>query len=315
MQRPPLSIMVTGANGFLGARLCTEILSHKLGLIRVTRDNTDNGAVVVGDICTQTDWIPALSSRPDVVVHLAARVHVLKLDTRVSQDYYDRVNVEGTELLARQCALHGVKRFIFVSTIKVNGDRTLKGIPFTTAHPPDAQDPYAISKLRAERVLQKIAEETGMELVIIRPPLIYGPGVKGNFALMMRWLCKGVPLPLLDFSDNLRSFVSLENMTDLLIRCLTHPGALGPPLLVSDDYDLSTVELISKIGSFAGKRVRLFRVPKNVLKTLADFFGKTDMYYRLSDSLQVDIEQTKKRLSWKPPCSFDVGLRSMVDSM
>jgi UDP-glucose 4-epimerase len=218
------------------------------------------------------------------------------------------VNVEGTLNLARQAAAAGVKRFVFVSSVKVNGEATLPGQPFTADDAPAPLDAYGISKMEAEQALREIALQTGMEVVIIRPPLVYGPGVKANFAAMMRWLQRGVPLPL-GAIHNQRSLVALDNLVDLIVTCLTHPAAANQTFLVSDGEDVSTTELLRRMGRAMGRPARLIPVPVSWLKLAAALVGKRDVAQRLCGSLQVDIEKTRRLLGWTPPLTLDQGLK------
>jgi len=226
---------------------------------------------------------------------------------------FRRVNVDGTANLARQAAAAGVRRFVFLSSIKVNGESTELGRPFAADDVPTPEDPYGVSKHEAEQLLRQISSETGMEVVIIRPPLVYGPGVQANFESMMRWLARGVPLPFGAVTNNRRSFVALENLIDLIATCLTHPTAANQTFLVSDGEDLSTADLLMRMGSALGKPVRLFNVPIGVLNQGAMLLNKPAIYQRLCGSLQVDIEKTRKLLDWTPPLSVDEGLRRAAE--
>jgi nucleoside-diphosphate-sugar epimerase len=222
---------------------------------------------------------------------------------------FRKVNVAGTENLARQAAKAGVKRFVFLSSIKVNGEFTEAGQPFTADDVPAPEDPYGISKHEAERLLRQVAAETGMEVVVIRPPLVYGPGVKANFESMMRWLVRGVPLPLAAVTENRRSLVALDNLVDLIVTCLNHSAAANQIFLVSDGEDLSTVELIKRMGVALGLPSRLFYIPPKLLKFSAEIVKKPGIYRRLCGSLELDISKTRQLLGWTPPVSIDEGLR------
>ncbi len=208
-----------------------------------------------------------------------------------------------------------MRRFVFLSSIKVNGESSELGRPFTAADIPVPRDPYGISKHEAEQLLHQIAAETSMEVVIIRPPLVYGPGVKANFESMMRWLARGIPLPLGAVENNRRSLVALENLVDLVATCLTHPAAANQTFLVSDGEDLSTADLLRRMGLALGKPARLFYVPTSVLKQGAMLLNKPGIYQRLCESLQVDIAKTRKQLNWTPPLSVDEGLRRAVQGI
>ena len=222
---------------------------------------------------------------------------------------FRRMNVVGTANLARQAAASGVKRFIFLSSAKVNGECSKAGQPFTADDAPAPQDPYGVSKNEAEQLLRQIAAETGMQVVIIRPPLVYGPGVKANFEYMMRCLARRVPLPLAGMTQNRRSLVALDNLVDLIVTCLNHPAAANQTFLVSDGEDLSTSDLLRRLGSAMGQPAHLFHVPHSVLKICAQILNKPSMYQRLCTSLQLDIAKTCQMLDWTPPISVDEGLQ------
>jgi UDP-glucose 4-epimerase len=262
----------------------------------------------VNVIDDETNWTDALDGGDGVVIHLAARVHVMQ-DVAVDPlAEFRMINVEGTLNLARQAAEAGVRRFIYLSTIKVNGEQTLPGHPFTERDLPAPLDPYGISKYEAEQGLRKLAQHTKMEVVIIRPPLVYGPGVKANFLNMMRWLHKGLPLPFATI-NNRRSLVALDNLIDLIVVCLKHPEAANQTFLVSDGEDLSTTGLLHRMAHALGRPPRLLPIPTSLLKVVAAILGRRDMAQRLCGSLQVDISKTKTLLGWSPPISVDEGLR------
>jgi UDP-glucose 4-epimerase len=220
------------------------------------------------------------------------------------------VNTEGTLALAEQAYHLGVKRFVFVSSIKVNGEITKPGNPFSTQDIPAPVSHYGISKMEAEKGLMVLSAKTGMEIVIIRPPLVYGPGVKGNFAHMVYWLKKGTPLPF-GAIHNQRSFVALDNLVDLLVTCIDHPAAANEIFFVSDDEDVSTTELLHRLGRAIGCPARLIPIPEKLLQAAATLFGRQDIATRLCGSLQVDIEKTKNLLDWTPPLTLDAGLRKI----
>ncbi len=226
---------------------------------------------------------------------------------------YRKVNVDGTLNLARQAAEAGIRRFIFVSSIKVNGEQTTLDQSFTADQVPAPQDAYGISKLEAERALQGLAKETGMEVVIIRPPLVYGPGVKGNFAMMIKLLDKRLPLPL-GAINNKRSLVALDNLVDLIITCINHPAAANQVFLAGDGKDLSTSELLREIGKAMGKPARLIPVPSGLLMFGAGLLGKKAIAQRVLGSLQVDNSKARNLLGWEPPISVEEGLRRCFDS-
>jgi len=260
----------------------------------------------VPDLTEQVNWEQVVAGQ-DVIIHSAARVHVMNDQSADPLVEFRKVNVDGTLNLAQQAAAAGVKRFIFISSIKVNGEGTLCGNPYTAFDTPAPQDPYGISKVEAEIGLRQIAEDTGMEVVIIRPVLVYGPGVKANFRSMMSWLNKGLPLPL-GAVHNKRSLVSLDNLVDLIVTCIDHPAAANQTFLVSDGEDLSTTELLRRMGKALGKPARLLPIPASLLEMGATLLGKKEVAQRLLGSLQVDIEHTCDTLSWKPKVTVDEAL-------
>lgn len=241
-------------------------------------------------------------------IHAAARVHVMADTAADPLDEYRAVNVAGTINLARQAAAAGVKRFIFISSIKVNGECTAADKPFLYTDVMRPEDPYGISKAEAERGLKQIAEDTGMEVVIIRPPLVYGPGVKANFAQLMKLAKKNLPLPF-GMIRNKRSLVSIDNLVDLIITCIDHPHAANQTFLVSDDHDISTTELLKLLTRAAGKEPWLIPMPVSWFKLSGKLIGKQAVIDRLCGNLQVDITHTKKTLGWKPPISVEEGIR------
>lgn len=305
-------ILITGGTGFVGRELIAQLLLRKVKEVIAparTPDQLPAGvtAVLVNAINDQTDWSSALTG-VNVVVHSAARVH--QVTDRVEDPLadYRRVNVGGTLKLARVAARAGVSRFVFLSSVKVNGEATLPDVPCSADDSPAPQDPYGISKWEAEQGLQKIARETGMEVVIIRPPLVYGPGVKGNFASMIGLVEKGVPLPL-GAIHNRRSLISLGNLVDLIITCIDHPAAANQIFLAADGEDLSTSDLLRRVAAAMGTPSRLIPVPAGLLQLGATILGKQAMAQRLLGSLQVDISKTREVLGWAPPLSVDEGLR------
>lgn len=306
-------ILVTGATGFVGKavvqRLLAEDESRRVSV--AVRRHVQQWPVrvvprVTGDLEPATDWSVALGGIL-AVVHCAARVHVMADTAANPLDEFRRVNVRGTLNLARQAASAGVRRFVFVSTIKVNGESTQTGMPFTPDDKPAPQDPYSISKCEAEIGLRQLAEKSGMEVVIIRPPLVYGPGVKANFLSMMRWLARGVPLPL-GAIHNQRSFVALDNLVGLVVTCIEHPAAANQTFLVSDGYDLSTTELLARLGHALDKPAHLVPVPMKWIQFWAGLLGKKAVVERLCSSLQVDSSKARDLLGWVPPLSVDEAL-------
>lgn len=308
-------ILITGATGFVGRRLLTTLSQNSaLPLIAAVRKPTDLPTHVhqalVADLDAQTDWRQALRG-VDVVVHLAARVHVMSEQTHDPLSEFRRVNVAGTLALARQAAEAGVRRFVFVSSIKVNGERTTPGHPFTAEDVPAPVDPYGVSKAEAEAGLRQLAESTAMEVVILRPPLIYGPGVKANFAAMMSGLQRGLPLPLGN-TGNARSLLALDNLVDLIIHCLDHPGAANQTFLASDCEDLSTTALLQQMGAALGHPARLFPFPRALIWLGARALGKGSIYQRLFGSLQLDTAKTRQLLAWTPPLTVQQALQQVA---
>lgn len=251
----------------------------------------------------------------DTVIHTAARVHVMTDRASDPLDAFRLVNVKGTLRLARQAASLGVRRFVFISSVKVNGEESGPGNAFTFSDGPLPQDAYGISKAEAEAGLKAISVETGMESVIIRPPLVYGPGVKGNFAAMMRAVARGLPLPFGAVTDNRRSLVGLDNLVDLIVTCIDHPAAANQTFMVSDGEDLSTADLLRRLGAAMEKPARLLNIPPALLGAAAAMIGKRAVAQRLLGNLQVDISHTCRTLGWKPPVSVDEGLRRAVQGV
>ena len=307
--------LVTGANGFVGTVLCKRLRRDAVPVrvaVRVLNSKIDSSEnIAIGSISPLTDWSSALTNVKHLV-HLAARVHIMYEKSVDPIAEFRRINVDATVNLAKQAASVGVKRFIYISSIKVNGEFTEGGCPFTADDVPAPEDPYGISKFEAEEALRQIARETDMEVVIIRPPLVYGPGVKANFESMMRWLKCGIPLPLGALTQNKRSIVALGNLVDLISVCLSHPAAANQTFLVSDGDDLSTTDLLQRTAAALGVNARLFSVPPMLLKSLAKLCGKEAVYQRLCRSLQIDMTKTQQLLQWKPPLSVEKGLRLSV---
>lgn len=310
-----MTMLITGANGFVGRRVCRVAIGSGLRVRGAVRhsDSAFEGLerVVVSSLDGAADWTRALDGC-QAVVHAAARVHVMIESANDPLDEFRRVNVQGTLNLARQAAASGVRRFVFVSSVKVNGEATTTDHPFTAADEPFPQDPYGISKREAEQGLRQISAETSMEVVIVRPPLVYGAGVKANFAALMRAVQRGLPLPLSSVTHNRRSFVALDNLVDLLITCVDRPAAANRTFLVSDGEDLSTADLLHRLGQAMNKPARLFPAPPSLLQFGANLLGKGDMAQRLLGNLQVDISHTRNTLNWTPPVSVDEGLRRAV---
>jgi len=307
-------IMVTGANGFVGQDFCAEALTRGFMVCGATRlsgtplPNIKN--VVVSDINCMSDWRLALEGC-DIVVHLAARVHVMHESSDDPLAEFRHVNVAGTERLARSAAAAGVRRFVYVSSIKVNGEETSEGEAYTEQYNAAPQDPYGVSKWEAEQALHQVAKDTGLDVVIVRSPLVYGAGVKGNFAQMISVVAKGVPLPFASV-NNKRSLIYVKNLVDALMLCATHPAAAGNTYLVSDGEDVATSDLLRKLAVAMGKKSRLFSCPVILLKLAATLVRKTDQAGRLLGSLQVDSSKIRSELGWVPPFSMDDGLKATV---
>ena len=314
-----MTILITGASGFVGSAVLRHF-QKQAALVRPVFRSTASAhkaavnpknAAVVSDLAADTDWSAALKDIK-VVVHCAARVHVMQETAENPLAAFRAVNVEGTLNLARQAAAAGVERFIFISSIKVNGEATFLDRPFKADDQPSPKDAYGVSKAEAEAGLRSIAAQTGMELVIIRPPLVYGQGVKGNFASMLRWVAQGWPLPLAGATQNRRSLVALDNLVDLIATCVQHPRAAGQVFLVSDGEDVSIAELLRRIAQAQGKRARLLWIPVGFIKWAAHLLGKDAVVQRLVGSLQVDIAKNRTLLGWHPHLNLDEGLRRAV---
>ena len=302
-------MLITGATGFVGNPLSEILIKQNWKVRGVGRSSIKLCGiepVIINDINGDTDWSEALKDI-DVVIHLAARVHVMKETSAEPLSEFRNVNVEGTRQLAIQAANAGIKRLIYVSSIKVNGEKTANK-PFDELDSAAPEDAYGISKYEAELALHEVASSTGLEIVIIRPPLIYGPNVKGNFLQMARVIKKGMPLPFASVK-NLRSLLYIDNLIDALILCATHPEAAGKTYLISDGEDISTSELLSKVAHAMGLKARLFHCPITLLKVLGSLTGRRDQVSRLLDSLQVDNRKLKEELGWSPKFSLEEGLR------
>jgi len=309
-----MKILLTGATGFLGSALTNHLLQQDQSLVIAVRRITDSFPLsiqqVAGDLLPDTDWTSALDD-VDTIIHLAARVHVMRDTTTDPLTEFRRTNTVATLNLARQAAAAGVRRLIYLSSIKVNGETTASGQPFIIEEASSSGtvlDPYGQSKQEAEQGLRLVARQTGLEVVIIRPPLVYGAGVKGNFQSMMNWLHKGIPLPL-GRIYNQRSLVALDNLVDLITICINHPAAANQTFLVSDGEDLSTTELLQRLSRALGKSDHLLPIPQGWLETALTLVGKRAIAQRLCGNLQVDISKTRDLLGWIPPVSVDEALR------
>jgi nucleoside-diphosphate-sugar epimerase len=292
-------ILVTGASGFVGKALCAELCMRNQPVTAVSREWLAPESIA--------DSLRQCST----LVHLAARVHVMRDAAQDPLQEYRNTNVKGTLNLARHAAAVRVRRFVFISSVKVNGESTAPGHRFRPDDVPAPQDPYGISKMEAEQGLRQIAAETGMEVVIIRPPLVYGPGVKANFAALMRAVQRGWPLPL-GAVHNQRSLVALDNLVDFIVTCTTHPAAANQTFLVSDGQDLSTTALVRGMAQAAGVPPRLLPVPVSLLRLAERLLGKADAIDRLCGNLQLDSSKARDLLGWVPPVSVEEGLRRAV---
>ena len=334
-----MNILLTGASGFVGQALAKEFDAEGHAVTALLRGASKNLPSRVKQIplvelghLSKTTRINALAGienrdslecyeeikdalkQTDVIVHAAARVHIMNDHAEDPLAIYREINTKSTLRLASMAASQGVKRFIFLSTIKVNGEQTNNRSPFTETDDCQPSDAYAVSKYEAEIGLAQIAKETGMEVVIIRPPLVYGPGVKGNFASMINWVKKGVPLPLGSVKNH-RSLIALENLVNFISLCLAHPKAANETFLISDGEDLSTTQLIQKIALILRKKNRLFPIPVKLIQLLASLVGKEAIVNRVFGSLQIDSGKARRILNWKPLINIDEQLRRMIRSV
>lgn len=311
-----MKILVTGASGFVGRALSSRLVAlGEYEVFAMTRSQPPDPVpeaqyVVMGDLRLQARWPEDLTG-VECVVHTAARVHVLSDQTKQSLAEFERVNVTATLEFARQAAIAGVRRFVFISSIGVNGVMTQVNTAFTEEDLPQPHNAYADSKLKAELGLRQVAEQTGLEIVIIRPPLVYGPGVRANFAALMRATQRGWPLPL-GAVQNLRSMVGLDNLVDFIVTCVSHPHAASQTFLVSDGHDVSSAELVRGLARAAGATAYLVPVPVWLLRTGAKLMGREDVIQRLCGSLRVDIGKAHRLLNWAPRVSLEEGLRRTV---
>lgn len=307
------SILITGATGFVGGAVRVRALKTGAAVRTIGRSPLQFGDEAKNDhrIGDLGEWSGSRSlvDGMHAVIHCAGRAHIMNDMSADPLAEFRRINVEATLNLARSAAEAGVRRFVFISSVKVNGESTEPGRAYDESSELMPVDPYGISKCEAEQGLLTIARETAMEVVIIRPPLVYGPGVKGNFAAMMHWVKRGVPLPLGAVRSNRRSFVALDNLVDLIVTCVDHPAAANEVFLAGDGEDLSTAELLERLAAAMGRKARLFAVPVWMLEQGAALLGKRDEARRLLGSLQVDIGKARLLLGWEPPISVDEGLR------
>jgi nucleoside-diphosphate-sugar epimerase len=302
-------ILVTGANGFVGTQLCHALQVRGLEFVGAVRKKTNTSQYETGDLNDATNWSQALSMC-DTVIHLAARVHVMKDSTQDPLNMYRVVNVDATMNLARQAVELGIRRFVFVSSVKVNGEITTDK-PFTGTDIPAPVDPYGQSKLEAETALRALSRQSGLEVVIVRPPLVYGPGVRANFLRLMQLVKLRVPLPFKNI-QNRRSMVASDNLVDFLILCAFHPQAIDQIFMISDDDDLSLSRLVALMGECMGKHVMMLPIPMPLLNACARAFGKSDIASRLLGSLRVDITPARARLGWAPVSSVEAGVRTTM---
>lgn len=306
--------LVTGANGFVGAALMRTLLGNQQHEVRGSvRQFSEDEALkarqlLVGDLSPDTDWTLALEGI-DVVVHTAARVHVMTDAQGTAISDYRNANALGTTNLVRQAAAAGVSRVVFISSVKVNGERTDAGSPFRESDPPRPVDPYGMSKYEAECGLKSICQETGMEYVILRPAIVYGPCVRANFESLMRLICMKLPLPLAGIR-NRRSMIALDNLLDLIVSCITAPTAANEVFFASDGCDLSTTDLVIKLARALQTRVRLFYLPPSSFRAMANLLGRPHYADRLLESLQVNIDKARHAIPWEPKVGVEEGLAS-----
>jgi len=313
-----MRLLISGASGFVGSALVSRLVrrpnTEVVGIFRGPPNRSGdsfNLAALIGNLDPDQDW-SGMPRNSDALIHAAARVHVMKDAATDPLAEYRRVNVDGTLNLARQAAAAGLRRFIFISTLKVNGEATEAERRFSADDAPAPPDPYSVSKWEAEQGLRELALRTGMEVVVIRPPLVYGPGVKGNFQEMAHWLKRGIPLPL-GAIRNQRSMVNMDNLVDLIVTCIDHPAAANQTFLASDGEDLSTPDLLRRTAAALGKPVRLISVPVWLLQTGAAAVGKTEAIQRLCESLRADITKTRRMLNWSPATSVEEGLKRTAE--
>ena len=309
-----MKILLTGGSGFVGRHLVKALAPNDLVLLGRSRAHDFTGTWFCSEIDGQSNFSECLVGI-DIVVHCAGRAHITNEINSDPIGMYRAVNCEGTENLAKQSAIAGVKRFIFISTIKVLGEQTEPGQAFRSDDPFNPQDPYSISKVEAEVGLKLIGEAYGMEIVIIRPPLVYGQGVKGNFASLLKLARLPIPLPFGSI-QNKRSLVSVENLVDLIVICLNHPNAKNQTFLVSDDDDMSTSILFSRLADAGGYKAYIFSFPLVLLSIALRVLGKSPIYERLCGSMQVNIDYTKSQLGWIPPFKIKGSLSNcwLVDT-
>ncbi|MDZ4127875.1 MAG: NAD-dependent epimerase/dehydratase family protein [Hydrogenophaga sp.] len=305
------SILVTGANGFIGKAITEHLHSLKVCTLGACRNPANSpGEVRSPSLGELSNWIPILMGK-SIVIHTAGRAHITDNAMNDPMKLFREINTAGTLRLAKQAANSGVRRFIFLSSIGVNGTHSTK--PFNEADTCQPAEPYAVSKLEAEKGLMELSQETKMEVVIIRPPLVYGPCAPGNFGKLSNAVRRGTPLPLGAVTENRRTLVGLGNLVDLIVTCAYHPAAANQVFLAGDDEDLSTADLLRRMAKAFDVTPRLPPVPVALLKAIARAAGKGDMIDRLCGSLQVDISKAQEVLGWTPPISVDEGLRRAAE--
>ncbi len=311
-----LPILITGATGFVGSHLARRLVEENFPLVCATRsENKILGlqSQNIGEIDGNTDWTSCLHNI-NTVIHCAARVHVMNDVESDPLQAFRQVNVIGSLRLAEQAAQAGVRQFIYISSVKVNGELSVPGKAFTEEDVPQASDAYGISKLEAEQALLALSEKTGMSVTIIRPPLVYGAGVGANFLSMLRWVQKKVPLPLAEI-HNRRSLIYVENLVDLIVTCIQNPAADNQVFLASDGEDVSTSQLLQLAAHALQVPSRLFPFPKSLLTFSAQILGKKSVTDRLYQSLQVDISKAKNVLHWSPPFKLEQGLKACASTL
>ncbi len=313
------NVLVTGATGWVGGALVERLARVEMQRVRALtrRAGTDvvEGVESVGcaDLSDSSD-LSTLVAGCTSVIHAAARVHVMQSGSSDDLDAFRCINTLATERLAQAAAAAGVRRFVFLSSIKVNGEQTAPDTAFTAENAPDPQDAYAASKHEAEIALRAVAADTGMQVVIVRPPLVYGPGVRANFAALLRAVARGVPLPLASVR-NQRSLIALPNLVDFVVACMNHPAAADQTFVVSDGEDLSTPELVQRMAAALGHPARLLPVPVVMLRAAAALLGRQAAIDRLCGNLQIDQGKARELLGWTPPVGVDEALRSTVQGM
>jgi len=308
------NVLVTGANGFIGRVLCLALRQSGYGVREAVRNAAENrpDVIAVGNIGHDTHWTAALNGIR-VVIHLSARAHILSDSAADPLTEFRAVNVEGTKRLAQQAAECGVQRLIFVSSIGVLGNSTELGEAFSERSIPQPKSLYAIAKWEAEEVLQQLHRETGLEIVVVRPPLVHGPGAPGNMARLLKGVYRGMPLPLANI-DNHRSLVGVDNLASFLIRCVDAPAAANETFVISDEQNLSTTELIRLLADALNRPARLFPLPESAARMAARLVGKESMVDQLWGSLLVDSSKAYQHLGWKPPLTAAEGIKKMAQA-